>query len=273
MSVKLWWFQEEGFYQEERRIWIPYRSSPAYFTNPGPINIWERPDKDYWTKKQNLLRLEIDWEQIRWPVLSMSLRLQYVEKSRTALDKFHSILWDLLEPLEGFDRRSVSMRFRVDNEFKVDRYGNVLGFDSPINSITGWSVDHIFPYSRGGLTEVDNLQIIQSRANSVVKGNNLEPLIKKETMLTGISKKQLEMDSKTLNTEELYTKLVTKKKTVQSEIEIANKKNKEYEYYQSMLCDTCKQKKAEYVCVHCKSSQYCSKSCAYSNCFICNILK
>eukprot|EP01046_Picozoa_sp_COSAG06_P059453 COSAG06_NODE_12302_length_1397_cov_2.851310_1_plen_75_part_00 len=41
-------------------------------------------------------------------------------------------------------------------EFRVDPFGNVMRLEADSRSVTGFQVDHIFPHSRGGLSDNDN---------------------------------------------------------------------------------------------------------------------
>ncbi|CAH9147065.1 unnamed protein product [Cuscuta epithymum] len=66
---------------------------------------------------------------------------------------FVRLLWKQLNHLgnAGFDPEI----------FRVDPYGNVLYYHADSASPLGWSIDHWFPCSRGGLTVASNLRILQ----------------------------------------------------------------------------------------------------------------
>lgn len=44
--------------------------------------------------------------------------------------------------------------------FRVDVYGNVVALDAVAGSVAAFSTDHIFPWSKGGLTRPDNLMAL-----------------------------------------------------------------------------------------------------------------
>ena len=45
------------------------------------------------------------------------------------------------------------IKYTIENELKLDYYGNVISLNSERYSPTAWDVDHIFPHSRGGLSQ------------------------------------------------------------------------------------------------------------------------
>ena len=49
--------------------------------------------------------------------------------------------------------------------WRVDVYGNVLYRFADAGTPLSWSVDHLFPVARGGLTKAANLRIVQSQAH------------------------------------------------------------------------------------------------------------
>ncbi|KAF7843298.1 golgin subfamily A member 6-like protein 22 isoform X3 [Senna tora] len=81
---------------------------------------------------------------------------------------FVSLLWKQLSHLgnAGFDPSVI----------RVDPYGNVLYYHADSASPLAWEIDHWFPCSRGGLTVLSNLRILQRQACKRKK-NKLEFLI------------------------------------------------------------------------------------------------
>ncbi|MED6209538.1 hypothetical protein PIB30_055667, partial [Stylosanthes scabra] len=59
---------------------------------------------------------------------------------------------------------------------RVDGYGNVLYYHADSASPLAWDIDHWFPCSRGGLTALSNLRILQ-RQVCKRKKNKLEFLV------------------------------------------------------------------------------------------------
>ena len=49
--------------------------------------------------------------------------------------------------------------------WRVDVYGNVLYRFADAGTPLSWSVDHLFPVARGGLSKPANLRIVQSQAH------------------------------------------------------------------------------------------------------------
>ena len=49
--------------------------------------------------------------------------------------------------------------------WRVDVYGNVLYRFADAGMPLSWSVDHLFPVARGGLSKAANLRIVQSQAH------------------------------------------------------------------------------------------------------------
>ncbi|CAI9114055.1 OLC1v1014674C1 [Oldenlandia corymbosa var. corymbosa] len=91
---------------------------------------------------------------------------------------FGSVLWKQLNHLgnAGFD----------PEKFRVDPYGNVLYYHADAASPLAWDIDHWFPCSRGGLTVVSNLRIIQWQVYKK-KNNQLEFLIPWWDLQVGVS--------------------------------------------------------------------------------------
>lgn len=74
----------------------------------------------------------------------------------------------------------------------MDRHGNVVGGKGTGNfSITKFDVDHIFPWSKGGLTETENLEALHWRANRIVKKDKFLQELRKEELETGLRKDQI----------------------------------------------------------------------------------
>ncbi|CAL0324145.1 unnamed protein product [Lupinus luteus] len=94
---------------------------------------------------------------------------------------FISILWKQLSHLgnAGFDPAVI----------RVDTYGNVLYFHADSASPLAWDIDHWFPCSRGGLTVMSNLRIIQRQAHRRKK-NKVEFLVPWWDFQLGISVNQ-----------------------------------------------------------------------------------
>ncbi|XP_028190232.1 golgin subfamily A member 6-like protein 22 isoform X2 [Glycine soja] len=94
---------------------------------------------------------------------------------------FVSVLWKQLRHLgnAGFDPAVI----------RVDGYGNVLYYHADSASPLAWDVDHWFPCSRGGLTVLSNLRILQRQACKRKK-NKLEFLVPWWDFQLGISVNQ-----------------------------------------------------------------------------------
>ncbi|CAL0325968.1 unnamed protein product [Lupinus luteus] len=94
---------------------------------------------------------------------------------------FASFLWKQLSHLgnAGFDPKVI----------RVDAYGNVVHYNADSASPLAWDIDHWFPCSRGGLTVVSNLRIVQ-RQVCKRKKNKLEFLIPWWDFQLGISVNQ-----------------------------------------------------------------------------------
>lgn len=144
------------------------------------VNIFDRKDIDYFKDSGELQQIEQRYYYELWPRIPKSMRETYVEKERSSLRKFHDILWKQLRPIKDFTTSDI-----LNNEFKLDFYGNVVSRHNERYSKTSWDVDHIFPFSRGGLSLIGNLRIVQSRANSVVKKDRIDTLIERKEMRIG----------------------------------------------------------------------------------------
>ncbi|KAE9584577.1 hypothetical protein Lalb_Chr25g0279551 [Lupinus albus] len=94
---------------------------------------------------------------------------------------FASLLWKQLSHLgnAGFDPKVI----------RVDAYGNVVHYNADSASPLAWDIDHWFPCSRGGLTVVSNLRILQRQVGRRKK-NKLEFLIPWWDFQLGISVNQ-----------------------------------------------------------------------------------
>ncbi|XP_027340689.1 trichohyalin [Abrus precatorius] len=94
---------------------------------------------------------------------------------------FVSVLWKQLSHLgnAGFDPAVI----------RVDAYGNVLYYHADSASPLAWDIDHWFPCSRGGLTVLSNLSILQRQACKRKK-NKLEFLVPWWDFQLGISVNQ-----------------------------------------------------------------------------------
>ncbi|KAL2332423.1 hypothetical protein Fmac_020004 [Flemingia macrophylla] len=94
---------------------------------------------------------------------------------------FVSVLWKQLRHLgnAGFDPAVI----------RVDGSGNVVYYHADSASPLAWDVDHWFPYSRGGLTVLSNLRILQ-RQVCKRKKNKLEFLVPWWDFQLGISVNQ-----------------------------------------------------------------------------------
>ncbi|EYU31948.1 hypothetical protein MIMGU_mgv1a0032682mg, partial [Erythranthe guttata] len=91
---------------------------------------------------------------------------------------FLNLLWKQLNHLgnAGFDPEII----------RVDPYGNVLYYHADAASPLAWDIDHWFPCSRGGLTVLSNLRILQWQVCKR-KHNKLEFLIPWWDLQLGIS--------------------------------------------------------------------------------------
>ncbi|RAL44062.1 hypothetical protein DM860_014983 [Cuscuta australis] len=91
---------------------------------------------------------------------------------------FVNLLWKQLNHLgnAGFDPEI----------FRVDPYGNVLYYHADSASPLAWNIDHWFPCSRGGLTVLSNLRILQWQVCKK-KQNQLEFVIPWWDLQVGLS--------------------------------------------------------------------------------------
>jgi len=70
------------------------------------------------------------------------------------------------------------------NHFKSDRYGNVVCLRETVpggrandGALSFFDVDHIFPWSRGGRSRMDNFEAVQCSANRAVKCDNMVQVV------------------------------------------------------------------------------------------------
>jgi hypothetical protein len=71
------------------------------------------------------------------------------------------------------------------SSFRCDAYGNVVSLVAANFSLTNFDVDHCFPWSRGGLSEMENARALHAGANRHRKGAHL--LVDAGRMVTGLS--------------------------------------------------------------------------------------
>ena len=72
-----------------------------------------------------------------WPRISKSMRQKYVEKERSSLHRFHDELWKQLRPIASFTMKELQ-KDSINNEFKLDFYGNVVARHCERYSQTSW---------------------------------------------------------------------------------------------------------------------------------------
>lgn len=266
-----WWFQREGYWDTDRLVWVPYTPVPQFFTFPGPLNVFMRPDARRWIDANTGdVRKDIVeyWQTTSWPHLTRSVRNVYVERRRRSLRMYRSTLWRVLAVVPGFSANEMAARFgedvvRTGDEFRVDVYGNVVARRAQRYSPTAWDVDHIFPYSRGGLSVRGNLRVLHSRANQVVKGDRIETLIDPATMLVGIDVAQfLRMYSGARDKRALYKRLTSRTQRIESEISKHANLTVARRIGAQLRCDNCLvEGSASLVCSQCKQFQFCSLRC------------
>ena len=268
------WFQrpDGGRWDAQRRVWVPYAPMPLYFELPGPLNVYGRPDAaEYWLDADGRVHGYIvrRWERELWPRLTRTARAAYTEPRRTSLRRFHDTLWARLRPVPGFGNADLVRIFgaanvRAGDELRFDHYGNVLARRARRFSRAAWDVDHIFPFSRGGLSQLPNLRIVAARANQVVKRSRLEPLVNPADMAAvGVSLAELErIVAEARSDPRVYARLVEPLRLVRDEIERAVAEERaEHERFER-ACDVCAERAAEHVCARCRTRQYCSMRCA-----------
>jgi MYND finger protein len=109
------------------------------------------------------------------------------EKARVDIGRFQELeLWKQLRTFGTLQKVDPSL-------YRLDCFGNVVSWDSRKLGLTTapgyWVVDHRFPWSRGGLTRLENLQIVQWQANAR-KSDRLESCIQLESLRIGVQKEQ-----------------------------------------------------------------------------------
>lgn len=258
---KRYWFQDQGFFDTVLQQWMPYYPLPKELIVPGTQN---------WVHRSDIFQPEVEStaryiDRVLYPRLTKSMRMQFIERRRRSLRKFRDVLWRRLEPIKNFDGQTLISRYNVNDEFRVDKYGNVLARRAKRFSRTSFDVDHIFPYSRGGLSQLQNLRIIHQRANSVVKGDRVEFTIDPFQMRTGISEAQfIDFFLNTFNKNFVgFYKFMTEPQSfIRQEIQYHDTRNKLDREFYLFTCDFCTSKKATLVCNSCLEWQYCSNECA-----------
>lgn len=96
------------------------------------------------------------------------------DRRRTSSTAVRQRCWEalLLDPANRGETALMPREYR--DLYRLDRYGNVVSIlASPKDSICGFQVDHIFPWSRGGLTVDNNLAAVHWKANEQVKNDAL----------------------------------------------------------------------------------------------------
>jgi hypothetical protein len=76
-------------------------------------------------------------------------------------------LWSRLTKLPAND----FLQLKDIDHYRVDAAGNVLYRFALVNSPMSWHIDHIFPWSYGGLTVAPNLQVLHYIANNIKRDN------------------------------------------------------------------------------------------------------
>lgn len=72
-------------------------------------------------------------------------------------------IWNKAYPINGYN----------PDLLRLDDYGNPISFsDYGKNSPYSWEIDHIYPKSRGGSDDLDNLRPLNTQANRI-KGDRL----------------------------------------------------------------------------------------------------
>ncbi|KAJ1422856.1 hypothetical protein B484DRAFT_332040 [Ochromonadaceae sp. CCMP2298] len=106
------------------------------------------------------------------------------DRSRIMTRRFLGTLFEKL----GTDNAYIPFRFQED--FRVDMGGDVVSPRAQNFSVCMYDGDHVFPWSRGGLTHTSNMAALQFYANRWVKGDRLLPELTRDSMLCGISAPQ-----------------------------------------------------------------------------------
>jgi hypothetical protein len=119
------------------------------------------------------------------PHESKDHRVQQTNKPETLLACWRSLPAMVPARYTGYAREAL-------NHFKCDRYGNVIclretaGGRANDGALTFFDVDHIFPWSRGGRSRLDNFEAVQCTANRHVKCDNLVQMLNPRDMNCGL---------------------------------------------------------------------------------------
>lgn len=89
--------------------------------------------------------------------------------SQTGKEAIRRATWRDLLLYEATD--AIPKKWR--DTFRVDPYGNVVALEASMLAVTAFEVDHIFPWSRGGLSVPDNFMALYWGANRHVKGDGI----------------------------------------------------------------------------------------------------
>ena len=272
------WYQRNGAgrWDGDLRAWVPFTPMPEHFELPGPVNVYERPDAaDRWLDADGRVHAHIvrRWERELWPRLTRSARSVYVERRRTSLRRFRAPLWARLRPVPGFAHADLVRIFGADNvragdELRFDHNGNVVAWRARRHSRAAWDVDHIFPFSRGGLSQLPNLRIVASRPNQVVKRAHLEPLVSRAAMAAaGLSLGELLhiVVSAADDPRRAYAQLVEPRREQRIEAELCAAADRAEADRFELACDVCAERTARHVCADCRARQYCSMACALAD--------
>jgi hypothetical protein len=73
----------------------------------------------------------------------------------------------------------------IADTFRCDGYGNVVAAKAKNHSLCGYDIDHAFPWSRGGLSEMENARALHAGANRHRNGSRI--IIARERMKTGLT--------------------------------------------------------------------------------------
>lgn len=76
---------------------------------------------------------------------------------------------------------------------RCDAYGNVISIQAKAEALCAFELDHVFPWSRGGLSVPENFMAVHFGANRHVKGCKIRNAMSEEevdAMQTGLSVEQ-----------------------------------------------------------------------------------
>jgi hypothetical protein len=125
-----------------------------------------------------------DWEK-KFPKLTKHPQETWSERSKaTSSKKNINGCWDALP------RTVLKSKWR--DKFRVDMYGNVIAKDASDGSLCSFDVDHIFPWSRGGRSVMENFAAVQWDANRRVKKHRLVATLAAEEVNCGLTQVQFE---------------------------------------------------------------------------------